>query len=141
MTATMTALCDRFTKNDGKRGKPARDSLCAVCEVVWTDHFNEKVLERGHQQPVLHADKVRVIEPPKRRRAARSSVESPSARVEAVEPEVEPEVEEQEPELPDLMLCGHPVESLSEVEGQEVCSGCVKRVAFWEKMKRHGIEK
>jgi len=31
-------LCLKFTKKNKKRGKPARDSLCAICDVVWEDH-------------------------------------------------------------------------------------------------------
>jgi hypothetical protein len=30
--------CEKFRKQGGGRGKPARDALCADCGVVWTDH-------------------------------------------------------------------------------------------------------
>jgi hypothetical protein len=71
MTESAAALCDKFTKLECKRGKPARDSLCAVCEVVWTNHFNEKDSSRGTQQPVLHPEKVRVIPEPSFKRRPR----------------------------------------------------------------------
>jgi hypothetical protein len=55
-------LCDKFTKADGKRGKPAKGSKCAVCETVIHEHFNIKRAPERKQFPVLHPEMVRVIE-------------------------------------------------------------------------------
>jgi len=129
------ALCDRFTKANGKRGKPAKDSLCAVCETMWLDHFTEKDPSLYPQQSVIHREKIRDIPVPKRRK--------PKAEKTIIEPEVEePEVEE--PELPDLMLCGHPIEALGDVDGEEACQECVeskrRSVALWATMKQHWLD-
>ena len=154
MTATepRAALCDKFTKADGKRGKPARDSLCAVCDTVWTEHFNEKVLERGNRKPVLHPEHIRVIPEPKRKRRPRAVVAAVVRKVaEFIDPadadpyvEVEPYVEpyvEPEPEVIDRMGCGHPITELQTVDGVESCQQCIKAIAFWEKMREWSINR
>jgi len=139
------ALCDKFTKADGKRGKPAKDSLCAVCDVIWTEHFNEAAPERGEQQPVKHPEMVRVIPEPKRRRSRSprailaSAVRKVAGAVaDYIEPD-EPDVEvEAEPEQ-DLMACGHAIEALQEIDGEEACEGCrvdlERAEGIWEAIK------
>lgn len=152
-TETRTALCDRFTKSDGKRGKPARDSKCAVCEMVWTEHFSEKDPDRGQQQPVLHPEHVRVIPEPKRKRRPRAVVEDavrkvankvadfidPGEETYSEEPHSDPEPEP-EPVI-DRMECGHLIDQLQTVDGEEACQQCKRAVALWEHMRNWSIER
>ena len=128
-------LCDRFTKANGKRGKPGRDSLCAVCETVWLDHYTEQDPDLYPQQSVLHPKKVRSIPEPKRRKV---KAQKPIIEVE------EPDEEEPEIEEPDLMSCGHPIEALGEVDGEEACLPCVEKAKaadrLWATMKQHWLD-
>jgi hypothetical protein len=140
--ATTAALCDKFTKSDGKRGKPARDSKCAVCETVWTEHFSEREPERGHQQPILHPEMVRVIPEPKRKRRPRAIVAAAIRKVadtvaDFIDPDEEPDEEpeaEAEPDI-DRMICGHPLTELQDIDGEESCRRCLALDRFWAKMK------
>jgi len=128
-------LCDRFTKQNGKRGKPARDAICAVCETVWSQHFAEAAPERGAMRPVLHPDRVREIPEPKRPRRPKAVKPVVAASVVvASEPSIEPSISEADDE-PDLMVCGHSIEALQD---DDRCKVCVERQAasdrLWAKM-------
>ena len=124
-------LCDRFTKENGKRGKPARDAVCAVCETVWSEHFAESAPERGAMRLVLHPERVREIPEPKRQRrprAVKAAVHTEAQRViETTGEVIQPDPEPQQPE-PDLMGCGHPVEQLQD---DDSCAGCKRVERFW----------
>lgn len=143
-----TALCDKFTKADGKRGKPARDSQCAVCDTVWTDHFSEREPERGSQQPILHPEYVRVIAEPKRKRRPRAIAAAVVRKVADKvagfidPPEDEPESYiEPEPEYIDKMSCGHVITELQTVDGVEACQHCIRVEATFAKMRQWWLDK
>jgi hypothetical protein len=50
--------CRKFKKPGGGRGKPARDSLCANCGVIWHQHFPRVIKPKSKNKIVIDVEEI-----------------------------------------------------------------------------------